>query len=258
MAWNPDQYLKFAEYRLRPAVDLLNRVAVAAPRRVVDLGCGAGNVTRLLRERWPEAAIVGVDSSPDMLAKARQTVPDVTWQLADLATWEPAAKPQVMFSNAALHWLDDHQRLIPRLLGMVAADGVLAIQMPNNFRSPSHTGLADTAASGPWRRTLEPLRRPAPVADPGWYWELLTAAGAAVDIWETEYLHVLTGDDAVVQWVTGTVLRPFLDALDSSWQEAFLADYRRRMAAAYPRRADGSTLFPFRRLFIVAQPAGAR
>lgn len=252
MTWEPSQYLKFAGERLRPAIDLLSRVPLEAPSTVYDLGCGAGNVTRLLRERWPSAALTGVDSSPEMLARAQEALPDARWIEADLATWSLPAPADLIYSNAALHWLDDHAALFPRLLGLLRPGGALAVQMPRNHGAPSHTGMLAAARSGPWAARLRPLLRPDPVADPAFYYDVLRPGAAAIEIWETEYLHALEGDDPVVSWTRGTALKPLLDALEEPHRSAFLDDYRARMQAAYPRRGDGRTLFPFRRLFLVA------
>ncbi|HVR64607.1 MAG TPA: trans-aconitate 2-methyltransferase [Polyangia bacterium] len=253
MAWNPEQYLKFGQPRLRPALDLLARVPLDAPRAVCDLGCGAGNVTRLLAERWPAAAVTGVDDSPDMLAHAARALPSARWVRANIADWEPAEACELIFSNAALQWLPAHEALFPRLLAQLAPGGVLAVQMPRNFAAPSHTAVAETIAAGPWRAALEPLIRAQPVATPAAYHDWLAPSTASVDIWESEYLHVLTGADPVKEWTKGTYLRPFLDALpDDGARAAFEAAYAARVAAAYPARPDGTTLFPFRRLFIVA------
>lgn len=252
-AWDPRQYLRFSGDRLRPAVDLLNRIDLAEPKRIVDLGCGAGNVTVLLRERWPTAALTGVDGSAAMLARARDAAPDIEWAEADMAEWTPAAPPDLIYSNAALHWLGDHEALFPRLVDMLAPGGVLAVQMPRNFGAPSHTSMADAARSGPWRDRLEPLLRPPPVSEPDVYYGLLAPHAATIDIWETDYLQVLEGDDPVAEWTKGTWLRPLLDALEEPDRTGFEAAYRERVRAAYPRRADGRTLFPFRRLFLIAQ-----
>ncbi len=253
MPWDPTQYLKFGDYRLRPALDLLARIESDEPATVYDLGAGTGNVTRLLRERWPGALVTGVDDSPEMLAKARAAEPSINWQLADLATWAPPRPAAVVYSNAALHWVADHHRLFPALLNALAPGGALAVQMPHNFSAPSHTLIADAARSGSWRAKLEPLLRPAPVADPGFYYDLLAPRASSLDIWETEYLHVLTGDDPVKEWVKGTWLRPLLDALDEAQRPAFEQRYAEMLRVPYPSRADGRTLFPFRRLFIVAR-----
>jgi trans-aconitate 2-methyltransferase len=255
MSWDPTQYLKFVDHRLRPAIDLLNRIDLADPAEIYDLGAGAGNVTRHLRARWPNAQITGVDESEAMLTKAAET-PGIDWQRADLATWQPPRPVDLIYSNAALHWLGDHDRLFPSLLAMLAPGGVLAVQMPRMFTAPSHTLVAEAARSGPWRGALEPLLRPPPVAEPGFYYDLLAPRAAMVDIWETEYLHVLEGNDPVKEWFKGSWLAQFLDALDQPQRGDFESCYTRLVADAYPRRPDGHTLLPFRRLFIVASVEG--
>jgi trans-aconitate 2-methyltransferase len=250
--WDPAKYLEFEDQRLRPALDLLGRVTARAPRTVYDLGCGAGNVTRLLRERWPEARVTGVDSSEAMLAAAARAAPGVAWVHADLAAWSAPAPADLIFSNAALHWLDDHPALFPALARQLAPGGVLAVQMPRNHVAPSHTEMVETARGGPWRDRLAPLLRLAPVAAPAAYLDMLAPHVDRVDIWETEYLQVLDGAAPVVEWVKGSALKPLLDALEPAERTAFLASYGARVATAYPRRPDGHTLYPFRRLFILA------
>lgn len=260
MTWNPTQYLKFAAPRLRPALDLFARIELEAPGLVYDLGCGTGQLTRLMAERWPTARVVGVDSSAQMLERAMaETAPGrIEWQQADLADWAPPTSgslgPQLIYSNAALQWLPDHAALLPRLVQALAPGGVLAVQMPRNFEAPSHTAVAETVLAGPWRDRLAPMLRPSPVAQPSWYFDLLSPYATAVDIWETEYLQVLTGSDPVKEWTKGTRLAPFLQALaDESERAAFEADYAARVREAYPPRASGCTLFPFRRLFMVVR-----
>lgn len=257
MSWNPDQYLKFAQPRLRPALDLLARVAVDHPRTVYDLGCGTGNVTRLLAERWPVARVVGVDDSAAMLAKAAAEPSAIEWVQRSLAGWQPELPASVIYSNAALQWLPDHATLFPALMQGLAPGGVLAVQMPANFSEPSHTLVTETLMAGPWRSRLQHLVQPPRVSPAQAYYDLLAplAAGpaGALDIWETVYLQVLEGEDPVKEWTKGTWLRQFLDALDMGERAAFEDDYARRLRVAYPRRADGTTLFPFRRLFIVAR-----
>ena len=257
MPWDPAQYLKFAGHRLRPALDLLNRIDLSAPRFVYDLGAGAGNVTRLLRARWPDAHITGVDDSAEMLAKAAAESPDITWQQADLGAWRPSRPADLIYSNAALHWLPDHPRLFPALFDALAPGGVLAVQIPRNFSAPSHTSISEAAMSGPWRAKLEPLLRPAPVHEPDIYYGLLAAQAKSLDMWETEYVQALEGKDPIKEWVKGTWLRPLLDALDGPERDDFEAAYARLVARAYPPRADGRTLFPFRRLFMIAERAGS-
>jgi trans-aconitate 2-methyltransferase len=252
MAWDPAQYLKFAGPRLRPALDLLQRIDVEAPDIVYDLGAGAGNVTRLIASRWPEAQVVGVDSSAEMLARAAAENPSIEWQQADLGSWRPNRPADVIYSNAALHWLDNHQDLLVALLNGLKRGGVLAVQMPRNFGAPSHTSITETALDGPWRNVLEPLLRPSPVAEPAVYYDLLAPRAASLDIWETEYLQVLDGVNPVKEWTKGTWLSPLLAALDEPERSHFEAAYGERVAAFYPPRRDGKTLFPFRRMFLIA------
>lgn len=252
MAWDPAQYLKFAGPRLRPALDLLQRIDFEAPQIVYDLGAGAGNVTRLIAVRWPEARVTGVDSSAEMLAEAAAENPQIQWQQADLGIWRPERPADVIYSNAALHWLDHHERLFPAVFARVAPGGVLAVQIPRNFGAPSHTSITETALDGPWRQRLEPLLRPSPVAEPAFYYDLLAPRAAALDIWETEYLQVLEGENPVKEWTKGTWLTPLLAVLEEPERSRFEAAYGERVAAAYPPRSDGKTLFPFRRMFLIA------
>jgi trans-aconitate 2-methyltransferase len=251
MTWNPEQYLKFSQPRLRPAIDLLARVD-AEPKLAFDLGCGAGNVTRLLAERWPRAVIVGIDDSAEMLTRAAKGLPAVRWVQQSLATWRAEAPADLIYTNAALHWLPDHARLFPHLVSQLAPGGTLAVQMPRNFLAPSHTLIGETVDSGPWRARLQHLLSPPPVGDPHFYHQLLVPLASSLDIWETEYLQVLEGKDPVKEWTKGTWLKQFLDSLASDDERNdFEADYARRLLKAYPPQSDGKTLFPFRRLFIV-------
>lgn len=253
MTWEPERYLTFGDQRTRPAYDLLARVPLENAARVADLGCGPGNSTTLLAKRWPEAAIVGVDNSPEMLAQARATGIRATWVDADIAAWTPDHPLDLIYSNAALHWLGDHATLLPRLMSQLRAEGVLALQMPRNRAAPSHTLLRETAGRGPWADRLAGTLDRQPVAAPEWYYDLLSPYAQAPDVWETEYLHALEGDDPVLRWTRGTALRPIMQALDAEQVPQFEAAYAARLREAYPRRADGRTLFPFRRLFVVAQ-----
>jgi trans-aconitate 2-methyltransferase len=250
--WNPSQYLKFADERTRPAADLLARVPLAAPATIVDLGCGPGNSTAPLARRWPGARIVGVDNSAAMLEQARRDHPDWTWELADIGQWAPAAPVDLIFANASLHWVPDHPRLFPRLLGHVARGGALAVQMPRNFGEPSHTLMHEIAEDARWRdRLAGAVRRP--VAEPAVYYDLLAPLARRLDLWETAYMHVLDGPAAILEWVRGTGLRPYLDPLDKAEQADFTARYLAALGAAYRPRADGKILFPFRRLFLITE-----
>ena len=251
--WDPAKYLEFAGLRLRPALDLLARVPLGNPGVVYDLGCGAGNVTRLLTARWPGARVTGVDGSAAMLAEARKAEPDVTWVEADLRAWAPPRPAALIFSNAALHWLPDHEVLLPRLMRHLEPGGVLAVQMPRNHGAPSHTEMTAAALAGPWKDRLASLVGGRPVDSPDTYYDLLAPLAGHLEIWETEYLQVLDGEHPVVEWTRGTALRPLLEALAEPERSAFLQEYTTRVDLAYPRRADGRTLFPFRRLFMVAR-----
>jgi trans-aconitate 2-methyltransferase len=254
MSWNPSVYMAFGNERTRPAFDLAARIPVENPKLVVDLGCGPGNSTAALAQRWPMARLIGVDSSAEMLAKAPASGVTAQWVQRDVATWVAPETPSVIFSNATFQWVDDHNPIFVRLLKSVEEGGALAVQMPRNFDAASHLLLRETAARGAWAPALQSVGRGAkPVHEPAVYYDLLKPHTSQVDIWETEYLQALEGDDAVFKWVSGTALVPYRDALDGAMREAFLEAYRARLTQAYPRRADGRTLFPFKRIFIVAQ-----
>ena len=253
MTWNPQQYLKFGGERLRPAHDLLARITIEEPRHIVDLGCGTGTVTALLRARWPEASIVGVDNSESMLERARSVLPDVGWEFADLARWAPATPPDLLVSNAALHWLDDHATLFPRLLSHLRPDGVLAVQMPAQHAAPSHQLGYALAESARWRDRLRDLVRRRPILDPHEYYSLLRPRVSSLDMWFIEYVQVLTGDNPVAEFTKGSFVGAWLSALPDEEAREFESEYRQQIASAYPARDDGVTLFPFRRFFLIAK-----
>jgi trans-aconitate 2-methyltransferase len=250
--WDPGQYLRFSDERLRPALDLLARVRLDEPARVVDLGCGAGNVTAFLRRRFPKADVLGVDGSPAMLAKARAAAPDCRFEQADVENWTPGTPPDLLYSNAALHWLAGHDRLFPRLVSLLAPGGCLAVQMPAMHAAPLRALQQEIAGHGPWAERLRGIRSAPPILDADAYWDLLRPWTVALDIWETTYLHALEGDDAVAEWAAGSSLGPFLQALPDAERRAFRQQYSEAVAPYYPRRPDGATLVPFRRLFLVA------
>ncbi|MDD9876755.1 MAG: methyltransferase domain-containing protein [Magnetovibrio sp.] len=249
--WDPDQYLKFHGPRIRPALELLARIEVEDPATVYDLGCGPGNLTGFIQDKWPGAEVIGVDSSLPMLDEAREKWPDNQWVEADLNTWAPPAPADVLYSNAAFQWLGDHDALFVRLLDHLKPGGALAIQMPRNWQAPSHVAMREAAVASPWADRLLPQIRQAPVADPEVYYDLLRPHLSALDIWEVEYLQVLEGDNAVAEWTRGTALRALLDVLDADEREVFFDQYSAITQKAYPKRADGATLYPFRRLFMV-------
>jgi trans-aconitate 2-methyltransferase len=252
MVWNPAIYMAFGDERTRPAVELLARIRCENPARVIDLGCGPGNSTAILAARWPNAKLEGLDSSPDMLERARQSALHAEWIEADLASWSAHGQYSVIFSNATLQWLGDHRALIPRLMRFIEPGGTFAFQVPHNMSAPSHVLMREAAAAGSWAAKLSGVREVA-VLPAEHYFDIFAACGAQTDIWETEYLHVLEGEDAVYKWVSATGLRPFVQALAGDERDAFVADYKQRLNRAYPRQRDGRTLFPFKRLFAVAQ-----
>ncbi|MDX9857874.1 MAG: methyltransferase domain-containing protein [candidate division Zixibacteria bacterium] len=253
MTWDPTTYLAHATLRERPTAELLARIPLETAERIYDLGCGTGNSTALLRTRWPEARITGVDSSETMLTRARQSGLNADWQLADLSSFVPPDRPRLVFSNAAYHWIDDHRTVFTRLADCLTEGGVLAIQMPANFDAPSHTLLREVASDGPWAEDVADIRPANPIHPAADYYDILSGHCRTVDIWYTEYLQVMTGDNPVLGWVKGTALVPYLDRLQADVRERFLAAYASRLRRAYPPGTDGTTLFPFRRLFVVAQ-----
>jgi len=253
--WDPERYLTYADERGRPFVELVARIGAEAPSIVVDLGCGPGNLTTLLRERWPAAAIRGLDSSPEMIEKAQEVEPSIDFGVADLRTWvgpTSGADPvDVIVSNATLQWVPGHLDLLPDLVARVGPGGWLAFQVPGNFGEPSHTIRTALAAEAPYAEHTRDVAVPSS-HDPAVYLERLTDLGCTVDAWETTYLHVLTGPDPVFTWVSGTGARPTLQALPDDLRPEFEAEFRRRLGTAYPAR-DGRVLLPFRRIFVVAQ-----
>lgn len=248
--WNDRQYLKFADERTRAASELLMRVPLSRAARVVDLGCGPGNSTALLRERWPDARLSGIDNSPQMLDRARQDFPAIEWILGDAASYTPAEPVDLLFANAVFHWLPDHATLFPSLIEKVRTGGVLAVQMPQNFEEPSHRLMREV------RARLMPERKPVtaltPVAAAAFYYGWLATRATTIDIWRTTYEHVMPDAAAIVEWVKGTGLRPYLDDLTEGERATYLAAYRDAIEVAYPPQVDGKRLFSFPRLFIVA------
>ncbi|MEO8849441.1 MAG: methyltransferase domain-containing protein [Casimicrobiaceae bacterium] len=262
MSWDPTQYLKYESQRMRPALDLIARIPIAAPATIVDLGCGAGNVARVLADRYPGATIDGIDGDAAMLASARTTTtgdPRFQWTQADFAAWHPAYAVDLIFSNAALHWTSAHATLFPALMTKLAAHGVLAVQMPDNYAAASHVALFDTVDEPRWSARIGALARRRPVAPLAQYHAWLSPLAHKLDLWRTTYMQPLAAtadaEHPVVAWMRGAALTPFIAALGSG-ADAFVADFAARIEHAYPRGADGQVLFPFSRVFIVAQRGG--
>jgi trans-aconitate 2-methyltransferase len=254
--WNPALYTCFEDERTRPAAELLARVPLDAPVLAVDLGCGPGNSTALIAARYPDAEVIGLDTSPAMLESARARLSGLAFALADAATWVPERAPDLIFANAVLQWLPDHATLLPRLFGLLAPGGVLAVQMPDNLAEPSHRLMREVAGAGPWSAAIgDPAvaGRLGRMLEPTAYYDLLAPHAAEVDVWRTTYHHRMADAASIVDWVSATGLRPFLDPLDTDQKPRFLAAYERAIAEGYLPRSDGRRLLAFPRVFIVAR-----
>jgi trans-aconitate 2-methyltransferase len=252
-SWDADLYLKFAGERTQPSIDLISRISLDRPSRIIDLGCGPGNSTAMLRQRWPGAEVVGLDNSKEMINAAAQAYPHWTWIEGDIATWTAAMPFDLVFSNAALHWVANHADVIPHLLSQVRPQGALAIQMPAHFRSPVHELMVEVARNAAWRDHMEGAIHAIKVERPAFYYDLLNPHASKLDLWETEYIHVMKSAAEILEWIRGTGLRPFLEALESQEQKrSFEELFMTGLTKAYPAQKDGRVLFPFRRLFILA------
>lgn len=249
--WSPALYARFEDERTRPARDLLAQVPLERPSSIVDMGCGPGNSTELLVERWPEATVIGLDSSPSMLEEARKRVPQARFDAADANRWVPGHGTDLVFANAIYQWVPQHLQQLPKVLAAMGQGGVLAVQMPDNMAEPSHVLMRESAADGPWALRLASAAR-ASLPPPRIYYDALKPYARHVELWHTTYNHVLADAASIVEWVKSTGLRPFLDPLDAEEREQFLADYTARITAAYPQTADGKVLLRFPRFFIVA------
>jgi trans-aconitate 2-methyltransferase len=253
MTWSAAQYLKFEHERTRSVHDLVARIPKAGIVRAADIGCGPGNSTEVLRERYPEARIIGLDSSPEMIEAARKRLPNIAFEVADIREWRSTEPLDVILANAVLQWIPNHETLFPALMAQLAPRGALAVQVPDNLDEPSHRLMGEVASNGPWAAKLKDAtgaRAERHLAD--WYFRLLRPHAPRVDVWRTTYFHPLAGARAIIEWLKGTGLRPFLDPLGESEREAFLARYEAAVAKAYPAEVDGTVLLPFPRLFVVA------
>jgi trans-aconitate 2-methyltransferase len=256
MKWDPAKYVQFGDYRDRPFFDLTGRVHADRPVQVVDLGCGPGNLTATLAERWPGADVVGLDSSAEMLSKAAAVAArtaSLRFELADIADWEPSAEAEVVVSNAALQWVPGHQDLMRKWLAALRPGSWFGMQVPGNFNAPSHTLMREQAGSSRWEPKLRGvLRGGESVGEPAEYLRILLDAGFTADAWETIYQQVLPGPDPVLEWVRGTALRPVLAVLSPDEGTEFEAEYAAALREAYPPTPHG-TVFPFRRIFAVGR-----
>jgi trans-aconitate 2-methyltransferase len=256
MDWNPGLYRRYEDERTRPAVELLARVPLDHASLALDLGCGPGNSTQLLVQRFPAAQIIGIDNSPAMLRSAAERLPQVRFELADVASWGADSRqpPDLMFANATLQWVPDHPHLLPRLFSLLAPDGVLAIQMPDNYQEPTRRLMRELAGQAPWNAFLgnagQVRTQLLSIQD---YYDLLVKEAACVDVWHTIYQHPMASAAAILEWLRATGLRPFLEPLSEELRATFLAEYEAGIDAAYPPRADGQRLLAFPRIFIVAQ-----
>lgn len=254
--WNPDLYLKFEAERTQPAIDLAARIDLTAPARIIDIGCGPGNSTRVLRERWPAAQVSGLDRSPEMIAKARQACPQGEWITADAARWSPDALYSLVFSNAALQWIPDQRALLPRLFAAVEPGGALAVQVPANTDSPLYQAVQRVAQRPPWQERLAGCDQALTYRDAAFYYDILSSLSSRVSLWDTTYYHVLASRQGLIEWYSSTGLRPYLERLaENDLQQAFKREILAECQAAYPLQQDGKVLFPFRRLFFIAYQA---
>jgi trans-aconitate 2-methyltransferase len=255
--WDPAQYERYKAYRDRPAIDLMIQIPLdREPREIWDIGCGTGEHAALLKRRHPKALVHGLDSSADMLASARERPDEVDWVEGSFEAWTPETPPDLIFTNAALQWASDNRTLFPRLVKSLAPGGVFACQVPLSHSAQWYDLLRETIAEPQWADRLKDVRGTQPIAPPETYYDLIAPLCSSVDIWSTTYLHVLSGEDPVVEWMKGTGLRPYIQAFSSETErDRFVDAYRARVSQAFPRRPDGTTLFPFPRLFVLARRA---
>lgn len=252
-SWNAAHYLRFGSERTRAAADLAARINLESPGTIVDLGCGSGNNTELLYRLWPEAQVTGIDNSPQMIAAAREAYPEREWLNHDISGWNPDAPVDLIYSNATLQWLPDHGRLLPGLFSHVAPGGALAFQIPSCIYPLVRHLIFELSREAQWDERMAAPRTRLTMEPVSFYYDVLVAEAAAIDLWETEYIHVLDSRAAVVDWISSTGLRPFLHALDSdSERDTFLAKLQQRVDEEYEVRTDGKVLFPFRRTFVIA------
>lgn len=252
--WSPSQYLKFEDHRTRPAIDLLGRVNLAGDDlKITDIGCGPGNSTEILISRFGAGRVIGMDSSSSMVEAARKRLPDVPFKVADIGSWQPPQRQDLLFANAVLQWLPDHQTLLPRLMDALSDGGTLAVQMPDNLNEPTHVSMRTAASDPRWSDKLKEANgERTTILSPTDYWAVLKPHASNLDIWRTTYLHPLKGLEGIVVWFKGTGLLPYLNRLEEGDRSRYLETYIALLAEHYPVMDDGTVLLPFPRLFIVA------
>lgn len=251
--WEPDLYLKFVTERTQPAIDLVSRIEMKNPRRIVDVGCGSGNSTTVLRTRWPQATITGLDNSMEMIQAAITSYPAGKWIFSDAATWEDGKTFNIVFSNAVFQWIPDHRHLLHHWMSQVDKTGVLAFQVPAHYDSQVHQVILEVSRNPKWNKEMENARNALTKEKPGFYYDLLRPLSTNLEIWETIYYHSLESPYAILEWFRATGLRPFLGALSQDEdRQNFEAMVVGGYARAYPPQSDGKVLFPFKRLFVIA------
>lgn len=251
LTWDPGLYLRFENERTQPCVDLVNRIPMDDPREIEDLGCGPGNSTAVLAARWPNASITGIDHSREMLDRARADRPEFHWQMVDIGAWTPDGPVDLIFSNAAFQWVHGHRRVLPRLVAALPPGGVFAMQIPFHLQSALHRAILEVAESGPWSARLAAIEPVFEILTPEQYYDLLAPLSSRITLWLTEYQHVMADTEAIVSWIRGTGLRPYLQALEAGELDPFLERFSRAVDEAFPVRADGKRILPFPRLFLV-------
>ena len=250
--WDPDQYLKFRNERTQPAYDLVARISHPNPRMIIDAGCGPGNSTDILLQRWPSASISGFDSSLEMLNEAEASNQNIKWFESTIEDWNPTKTYDIIFSNAVLQWVENHEFMLPRLLSFLNKSGALAMQMPAHYKSPLHQQLINIAGKPDWAGFTEAERSLLSLAKPSFYYNLLAPITSKIDIWETQYFHIMDSSQAILEWFRGTGLRPFLEALpDDQARQSFESEVLKEYTNAYPQEANGKVLFPFNRFFLI-------
>jgi trans-aconitate 2-methyltransferase len=250
--WNPELYLRFRNERTQPSIDLVSRINIANPGNIIDIGCGPGNSTRVLRDRWPESRITGLDNSPGMIEKAKSDYPGQEWLLGDASTFSPSSKYSLVFSNATIQWIPDHEKLISRWFGFVEDNGALAVQLPKFRDMPLGLLIEMTSGAPKWKKALSGCAELFTYHDYGFYYDLLAGKSSSMELWETSYIHQLDSHEAVLEWSRGTGLKPYLDRLSEALKKEFERELLSGISKAYPAGGNGKVLFPFKRLFFIA------